>query len=67
MLIWDCNPTGGWPKFKNNLKYFFMFSDRFDVLMSKINFINKKKYYFDTFLNENHFEKQPLPHSQTPP
>jgi hypothetical protein len=46
MLIWDCSPTGGWPKFKNNLKYFFMFSDRFDVLMSKINFKNKKKILF---------------------
>jgi hypothetical protein len=25
-----------------------------------------KKYYFDVFPNEKHFEKQSLPHSQTP-
>jgi hypothetical protein len=28
-----------------------MFSDRFDVLISKIIFL--KKYYFNTFLNKN--------------
>ena len=39
-----------------------MFSDYFDVLMSKI---FKKKHYFNTFPNKKHFEKQPLPHSQT--
>jgi len=32
------------------------------MLMSKM-----KKYYFDTFPNEKHFEKQFLPYSQTPP
>ena len=26
---------------------------------------NKKKHYFDVFSSEKHFEKQPLPHSQT--
>jgi len=28
-------------------------------------FFKNKKYYFDTFSNKKHFEKQPLPHSQT--
>jgi hypothetical protein len=35
---------------------FFMFSDRFDMLMLKIIFKNKK-YYFDAFINENYFKK----------
>jgi hypothetical protein len=34
-----------------------MFLDRFDELMSKIIFLNKK-YYFDAFLDEKHFEKK---------
>jgi len=34
---------------------FFMFSDRFDMLMLKIIFKNKK-YYFDAFINENYFK-----------
>jgi len=41
-----------------------MFSDRFDVLISKIIFKNKK-LHFDTFLNKKHFELPPLPQSQT--
>jgi len=34
---------------------FFMFSNRFDVLILK----NKKKHHFDVFLNAKHFEPQP--------
>jgi hypothetical protein len=38
------------------------------VLISKIIFLKlKNKYYFDVFLNEKYFEKQLLPHSQSPP
>jgi hypothetical protein len=50
---------------KNLLKfnYFLLFSNRFDVLISKI--ILKNIYYFNTFLSEKYFEKQLLPHSQT--
>jgi hypothetical protein len=32
-----------------------MFSDRFDVLMSKINF-KKYFFYFNTFLNKKYFK-----------
>ena len=34
-----------------------MFSDRFDMLMLKIIFKNKKKYYFNIFPNKKHFKK----------
>ena len=33
-----------------------MFSDRFDVLISKIIFKKINKNYFNTFLSEKHFE-----------
>ena len=39
-----------------------MFSDRFDVRISKI-FFFLKKHHFDTFLTEKHFELQPQPQS----
>jgi len=42
-----------------------VFLDHFDALMSKIIFKKLKKYYFNTFSSEKHFEKQPQPHSQT--
>jgi hypothetical protein len=31
--------------------------------MFDLNYFNKKKHYFDTFMSEKHFEKQPT-HSQ---
>jgi hypothetical protein len=34
-----------------------MFSDRFNILMLKINF---KKYYFNAFPNKKYFKKQQL-------
>ena len=38
-----------------------MFLDYFDMLISKIIFKNKKKYYFNTFPSKKHFEKQSQP------
>jgi hypothetical protein len=49
------------------LKLFFYVFGLFWYVDIKNNF--KKiiiKYYFDAFPNEKHFEKQPLPHFQTP-
>jgi len=37
-----------------------VFLDHFDALITKIIFKNKKKYYFDIFLNEKHFKKQSI-------
>jgi hypothetical protein len=46
------------------LNYFFMFFF-FDVLILKINFKNKKIYYFDIFMTKKLYKKQSLLHSQT--
>jgi hypothetical protein len=35
-----------------------MFLNYFDMLMSKIIFKNKKKYYFNAFPSKKYFEKQ---------
>jgi len=53
------------PVFPKNSVFLYVL-DRFDALISKIIFF-KKKYHFDAFQNEKHFEKQPQPHSQTSP
>jgi hypothetical protein len=37
----------------------------FDVLILKINFKNKKIYYFDIFMTIKLYKKQSLLHSQT--
>jgi len=35
---------------------FLAFSDRFDVLISKLIFKNKNKYYFDIFSSKKYFK-----------
>jgi len=42
-----------------------MFSYYFNALMLKIYIFLNKKNYFNSFLNQKHFELQPLPYSQT--
>jgi len=51
--------------FPKNSNFLYVLN-RFDALISKIIFKNKKNH-FDTFRHEKHFEKQPQPqpHSQT--
>jgi hypothetical protein len=45
---------------------FLVFSDRFNVLISKINFLKiKKNNYFNVFSSEKYFEKQSLPQYKT--
>jgi hypothetical protein len=46
------------------INIFLVFLDHFDPLISKIIL---KKYYFDIFVSEKYFERQPQPHSQTGP
>jgi len=68
---WNC--FCGWKVFLQKIKFvfcfkliiFFMFLDRFYVLISKINFKKIKKHYFNAFPSEKHFEKQLLPRYQT--
>jgi uncharacterized membrane protein len=39
------------------INIFLMFSNHFNVLMSKIIFKKYKKYYFNIFPSKKHFEK----------
>jgi YHS domain-containing protein len=41
-----------------------MFLNHFDVLMLKIILKKIKKYYFNTYMNKKHFDKQPQLYSQ---
>jgi hypothetical protein len=51
----DCVRKYGLNRVFLKFKILFMFLDYFDVLVSKIIYKNKK-YYFDIFLSEKHFE-----------
>jgi len=42
-------------------KLFFIFFNRFDVLILKI-ILKNKKFYFNIFTSKKHFKKQPLPY-----
>jgi hypothetical protein len=64
--VWNRRPARVFKKFNFFLLKinFFYVLDRFDALISKIVFKNKK-HHFDAFWHKKHFEKQSQPHFQT--
>jgi hypothetical protein len=61
-----------WKVFLKKIKIFYFFKLIFLCVFKlfwcadiKNNFLKNKKNYFNTFLSEKHFKKQPQPHSQT--